>query len=325
LAGLVGIAFVVRATLDQAQEQVLPSVASVVVAGVLSLVAIMASARAWGVLFDESLTTHVQQLRLRGTFYLSQLTKYLPVGGVVQATSQMAMAKSFGIPLKRVAVAFAVTIVGAVTAGATLSAGLALNTELQWWLRLIALSGLLAPALLYRPLMAKVLHLAHQITDRIPDPDHLPSQRQIVAFYLWAIVTIGSLSAAYAAMMSSLNDENPFFVFCGFAFSWIVGFLVVPIPAGVGIREAVLVAVMPGVGAAQALSVSLALRLLAIAAELVALGGNKLAERIRGAPEEAAETPPDARLQPGRDVGPESRRASAGGQESNGHTLRRTD
>jgi uncharacterized membrane protein YbhN (UPF0104 family) len=61
--------------------------------------------------------------------------------------------------------------------------------------------------------------------------------------------------------------------------SWAVGFLAVPIPAGVGVREAVLIGLLPGVGTAQLLAASLALRLLTIGTELVATLGNKVAMR----------------------------------------------
>src|ERR671910_864938 len=55
LAGLVGIAFAVSRTVDTAQDQVLPSAPAWMVAGVLTLVAIVASARAWVALFSDLL------------------------------------------------------------------------------------------------------------------------------------------------------------------------------------------------------------------------------------------------------------------------------
>ena len=56
-------------------------------AAVLALVAIVASARAWVALFSDLVDSRASRSVLRGTFYLSQLTKYLPVGGVAQAAS----------------------------------------------------------------------------------------------------------------------------------------------------------------------------------------------------------------------------------------------
>jgi hypothetical protein len=287
VAGLVGIAFAVPATLDQAQEQVLPSLPTIVFGGVCALVAIAASARAWSALFSDLLTSRAHLLTLRGTFYLSQLTKYLPVGGLVQASSQLGLAHTVGIPVKRIAVAFPVSVVAAVSAGATLSSGLVFDSALPGWVRALSVFGLAVPLFLHRGLMARVLHLARRVSHRIPEPDHLPTQRDIIIFYLWALVTVGALCAAYAAMLRSLTDMNPFSVFCAFALSWLAGFLAVPIPAGVGVREAVLVALLPGVGTAPVLAVSLTLRLLSIGAELLTTLLNKIITRRA-----AAGTPP---------------------------------
>jgi hypothetical protein len=295
LAGLVGIAFAVSRTVDTAQDQVLPSAPAWMVAGVLTLVAIVASARAWVALFSDLLDARASRAAVRGTFYLAQLTKYLPVGGFAQAASQLGLAPTVGIPLKRAAVAFPVSAVCAVVACTTLASGLALDTGLADWIRILALCGLLTPILLRRTLMAPVLDLARRFIRRIPGSDQLPTQRDIIVFYAWALVTIASLCGGYAILLGSLHTgANPGTVFCAFAFSWAVGFVALPIPAGVGVREAVLVGLLPGVGTAQLLAASLALRLLTIGTEVLATVGNKVAVRryvVPPAPQ-AAQAPP---------------------------------
>jgi uncharacterized membrane protein YbhN (UPF0104 family) len=222
---------------------------------------------------------------MRGTYYLSQLTKYLPVGGFAQAASQLSLAPSAGITVRRAAVAFPVSAVCAVAAGATLGSGLALAGDLPGWARVVAALGLLSPLLLYRPWMAKALNTARRLVHRIPDIDHLPSQREIIACYLWAAVTIGSFSVAYAVLLASTTEgENPARVFCAFALAWVIGFLAVPIPAGLGVREALLVVFLPGVGTAALLAASLALRLLGIATEALALTVNRAVVRHHAPP-----------------------------------------
>jgi glycosyltransferase 2 family protein len=294
LAGLVGIAFAVSRTVDTAQDQVLPSAPAWVVAGVLALVAIVASARAWVALFSDLLDARASRAAVRGTFYVAQLTKYLPVGGFAQAASQLGLAPTVGVPLKRATVAFPVSAVCAVVACMTLGSGLALDAGLADWIRVLALLGLLTPILLRRTLMARVLDLARRVMHRIPGSDQLPTQRDIVVFYAWALVTIGSLCGAYAILLGSLHTgANPGTVFCAFAISWAVGFVALPIPAGVGVREAVLIGLLPGVGTAQLLAASLALRLLTIGTELLATIGNKVAVRryVVGSAPEAAQAP----------------------------------
>ena len=106
LVGLAAIAYATTRTVSDAKEQVLPSAQYLAVAAVLAFASILSSARAWVALFRDLVTSRASGAALRGTFYLSQLTKYLPVGGVVQAASQMGLARTLGVPMRRVAVAF---------------------------------------------------------------------------------------------------------------------------------------------------------------------------------------------------------------------------
>ena len=78
----------------------MPSPPALVAAGTLALVAITASARAWAVLFRDLLASPAQRLALRGTFYIAQLTKYLPAGGVIQVASQLGLPADRGRPVE---------------------------------------------------------------------------------------------------------------------------------------------------------------------------------------------------------------------------------
>jgi glycosyltransferase 2 family protein len=106
---------------------------------------------------------------------------------------------------------------------------------------------------------------------------------------VWALVGIAATAAAYAVLLRSLTDEaSPTIVFFAFALSWTLGFLVVPLPAGIGIRELILIAAIPEVGAGPVLAASLAHRLLGIGAELVAALGSNLAARRKALPQPPA-------------------------------------
>jgi uncharacterized membrane protein YbhN (UPF0104 family) len=276
VAGLAAIALVVSETWHSAQKHVVPGPLALVVAGIAALVAILASAQAWVELFDDLVTERPQRASLRDTFLLSQLTKYLPAGGAVQAASQIGLAKSVGLPLRRTAVALPVSVVGAVAGSATLASGLVFVDAVPTWIRVVVVLGLSAVLLLHRGALAWVLDRARRRIKRLPGSEELPSQRAILVFYGYALVTIGALCVAYTVLLRSLTTAvSPYHMFCAFALSWVVGFLVIPIPAGVGVREAVLVALLPGVGAAPLLAASLALRLLTVATEVLAYFGNK--------------------------------------------------
>ncbi|MGH9230913.1 MAG: hypothetical protein ACRD07_19665, partial [Acidimicrobiales bacterium] len=130
VVGLAGLAVAVARTLDDARDQVLPAPSALAAAAGLSLVAILTSGRAWVALFHNTLNDRAHRLRFEGNYYVSQLTKYLPAGGAVQAASQVSMATAAGVPLGRVAVAFPVSAVGSVAAGATIGSGLVLDSDL---------------------------------------------------------------------------------------------------------------------------------------------------------------------------------------------------
>jgi glycosyltransferase 2 family protein len=280
VVGLAGLAVAVAGTLDDARDHVLPDPSALGAAAGLSVAAILASGRAWVALFHDTLDGRAHRVRFEGNYYVSQLTKYLPAGGAVQAASQVSLAASSGVPRGRVALAFPVSAVASVAAGATLGAGLVLASDLPAWARGLSLLGLASPVLLHRRLLAGVLLAVRRFVPRIPAPDRLPDQRSILRFYGWALVSIGSTAAAYAVLLGSLDDgASPAVVLFASAMSWTIGFMALPLPAGIGVREAVLVAALPGVAAAPLLAASLAHRLLAIGAELLAALGIKLVGR----------------------------------------------
>ena len=286
LAGLVGIALVVAKTFDEADEQVLPSARGARRRRrVLRSSPSCRSARAWVSLFSDLVESRASHLIMRGTFYLAQLTKYLPAGGIVQTASQVGLAPSAGVPIRRAAVAFPVSVVGAFVACGTLGSGLVFDSELAAWI---------ARARPARPRDRRVPpSRAHGLGHRPrapvrqahpgfgPAADPAGHHRLLPLGARHRRVAVRRLHRSSCTSLDS--DLNPYFVFCAFALSWLVGFLAVPIPAGVGVREAVLVVLLPGVGAAPLLAASLAARLLSIGAELLAVAVNRVVARRHAA------------------------------------------
>jgi glycosyltransferase 2 family protein len=289
LLGLVGLIIASRRAVDESRGQVLPDAPALIVAGALTLASIALAARAWTELFGG----RHDRRALAGSLYASQLTKYLPAGGFVQAASQVSMTVTAGAGVSHATTAAAVWAFSTVVAGCTLASGLVFAASLPTWLRATALCGLLAPALLHRRALAVALHAAHRLIRRVPDPDVLPTQRRILVSFAWSLGNAVTGSAAYAVLLSGAStDVNPVVVMSAFALSWVVGFLIFPLPSGIGVREAVLVAVVPGASSAALLAASLAQRFLVLASEVAATVGNQvLARRERrasGAPDAAA-------------------------------------
>jgi glycosyltransferase 2 family protein len=274
--GLIGLIIAFRRAVDESRGQVLPSAPALAVAGALMLASIVMAARAWTELFDD----RHDRRALAGSLYASQLTKYLPAGGFVQAAGQVSMSVTAGARVGQAAAAAAVWAFTTIVAGCTLAAGLVFAGSLPTWVRVISLCGLLTPALLHRRALAFALHAAHRLVRRVPDPDVLPTQRRVLISFAWSLGNALTGSAAYAVLLRALDtDTSPVAVMSAFALSWVVGFLVFPLPGGIGVREAVLVAVVPGASSAALLGASLAQRSLALAAEVAATVGNQVVTR----------------------------------------------
>ena len=240
----------------------------------------IAVARAWIAVFGGHAHSRASRTRLAGSFYASQLSKYLPAGGLLQAASQVNLAAATGLPLGRVAVAFPVAALCSLVAGGVLGVGLAFDSQLPSWVRVLAACGLASVALLWRRIMAAALTAARRLVHRMPPVDRLPSQQDILRCFVWAFLGLASFCAAFTVLVGSLaEDVSPGIAFSAYAVSWVIGFLAVPVPAGVGVREFVLVALLPDLGAGPLVAASLALRLIAIATEIVAIGANRIIYR----------------------------------------------
>jgi uncharacterized membrane protein YbhN (UPF0104 family) len=277
--GIVGLIIAFRRAVDESRGQVLPDAAALMVAGVLTLASIVLAGRAWTELFDR----RHDRRALAGSLYASQLTKYLPAGGFVQAAGQVSMSVTAGARVGQAATATAVWAFTTIVAGCTLASGLVFAGSLPTWVRAISLCGLLAPALLHQRALAAALHAAHRLIRRVPDPDVLPTQGRVLVSFAWSLGNAVTGSAAYTVLLSGLDtDIDPVAVLSAFALSWVVGFLVFPLPSGIGVREAVLVAVVPGVSSAALLGASLAQRSLVLASEVAATVGNQVLARREG-------------------------------------------
>ena len=201
-------------------------------------------------------------------FYLTQAGKYLP-GSLWPFLAQALVARRFGVARSAMLSAstlFLVThvvtgaVVGLVAVGPASASASASASGQRWLLGTVAVLGLL---LLCPPVLARLLGLADRVRRRPGPRAAAPS---------WATVgrTVGLMLLAWAAygtatwlLVRELTPvEDSWVVSVGaYALAWVVGFVAVAAPAGVGAREAVLVlALAPLVGAPSAFSVALVSR-----------------------------------------------------------------
>ncbi len=128
----------------------------------------------------------------------------------------------------------------------------------------------------------------------IAGPLRLRTLAQLVAIDLagWAFTAAGVAVFAYGLLGHAA--PGAFILLGAFALSWLAGVLLPLLPAGIGPRDAVLVVGLAGViGGGAAASLALALRVISLASELLAIAIAELASRILGrrAPATAGDSP----------------------------------
>jgi glycosyltransferase 2 family protein len=269
VGGTLAAGLALWAALGQTEGEVLPPVSRWVMAAGCAVVWLYTATRAWVALFEAP----EQRRTLTGAMLLSQLGKYVPGGGLVQVTGMVAMSRNEHVSTSRLALGLPVIGLSVVAAGGLALAGLALaDTTLPTWGRVLCLAGLAAPLVLWRPLMASVVGFARRFIRRLPPPDDLPSQRAILVSSGWNAVSLTATALGFAILVQPLqNGTDLASLVLVFMVAWTAGFLVLPLPGGVGVREAVLVGLIAG-AAASSVGASVAHRVINIAVELAAVG-----------------------------------------------------
>lgn len=216
------------------------TVLAALVAAFAYVVATMASWRA--VLTD--LGSNVPLGSAARMFFLSQLGKYLP-GGVWNLVAAAEIGADLKIPRRRsvtvMAVALLVTIVtGLLLAVVALLAGPEEVRDTYWAaaLSLPALGVLLLPPVVNR-LLGFVLRLAGR-----PPLEHPLSSAGVARASGWALAAWLLAGLQIWLLATALGADATLATAAlavgAYALAWTVGFLVVVVPAGVGVREAVL-------------------------------------------------------------------------------------
>jgi uncharacterized membrane protein YbhN (UPF0104 family) len=252
----------------------LPSVARLGGAALLVAVGLGAAAVAWVSLLE---TEH--RLDHAASLLVSQLGKYVP-GAIWQAAGLVSLARSVGVRVSRSVTAFTVMALTQAVAGCTFALLLAFAWSSVSILPrvLLGLGGVAAVALLDRRWMVKLLHAVPRTRDA--SLEVVPSQMAIVRACLASVVTLAATSAAYVLLIGSFGAvHHPVLLFAAYAVAWTIGFLAVPIPSGVGIREAVLVGILHGVFPASVIvAASVYQRLVSVGTEgiLAAIASQRL-------------------------------------------------
>lgn len=244
LAAVVGVGLALLSAVEDAGEVALPGVGRLLVAGGFVALGVLAAGAAWAVLVPGP-----GVLALLPGFLLAQLARYVP-GSVWQGVGQVLDAHRLGVGRGAASVAFVVQLATQLVGAGLVGTLAVLRPELGGW-RWAALAGVLPVVLLWRPLLTAVLRLATRLAPRRLGhlPDTLPSQLRILAATGFGVVTALVLGLGFAVLLPDPSGLAGLLGAVGvFAAAWVVGFLVVPLPAGLGVRELVLVVGLTGIG-----------------------------------------------------------------------------
>ena len=220
-------------------------------------------------------------------FFISQLGKYVP-GSIWPVLMQMEAGRARGASRRTMLAANLITVVLACAVGLLLACALlpaynAVALQHYWWL-FLALPVLLA--LLHPRAMTKILDWLFGLLHRPPLGGRLQPRSEMRAVG-WSLLSWAALGAQVFVLCAALGHGGfSAYVLCtgAIAFAVSAGVLLVPVPAGVGIRDVVLTLVLTAMlDSGQALAVAIASRVILIFCDvLLALAASLL--RTRRAP-----------------------------------------
>jgi SAM-dependent methyltransferase len=280
--GAAGLAFLVVALVDTwgRSERLLRSPVRLACAFAVVVLALMLWGRAWSALLGHE----AEPRALRHGFYLSQLGKYVP-GGIWQAAGLVSLGRDAGADLANASTAFVVLAVAQVAGAATVGGFAALVApDLPTPVRIAVIAGLCLAALVYRGWMVATLRLVARVITRL-DVSSVPPQAAILRAYAWSIAAAATAAASFTIIAHPRGGLDVAAI-AAFATAWWIGFVAVPFPSGIGIREAVLLgALRAPLGSGVVLGAAVGQRLVSIAAELTLIGatGTSRLQRRRAA------------------------------------------
>lgn|GEM_PF-217532 len=278
---LAGLAFLVIALIDtwSRSAQLLRSPFRLAAAFVLIVVALTLWANAWSVLVRNASGPQA----LRHGFYLSQLGKYVP-GGIWQAAGLVSLARDAGSDLASASTGFVVLAVAQVAGAATVGGlGAIAAPDLSPVIRIAMIAGLALAALVHRRWMVMALGLVARVVKRI-DSSLVPPQRAILRSYAWSVAATAVAATSFVVIAAPSTVGVGVAAGAAFATAWWIGFVAVPFPSGIGVREAVLLGILhPVIGPGAVLGAAVGQRLVSIAAELALIGatGGRRLQRSR--------------------------------------------
>lgn len=239
-------------------------------AALLCLAGLAALAFSWAAVHPPSADRRAVARR----FLLAQPAKYVP-GGVTMPAGQVILSRpydtSIGSAVSRLVIHSGLMVLGAVTVASPM-----LVVGPRKWIGglgsvvvVVSLAALLFADL--DRIATGMVRLARRVTRRPGSEPVALDVRRADMFRAYALVVLAMscLAAAFPVVGGQLG-ESPIRLAAAFALAWAIGFVLVPLPAGAGAREATLVFVLAGTATVgRVIAVSVVYRAAMLVAEVV--------------------------------------------------------
>jgi len=250
------------------------TVFDIVAAAVALVVSTWGMYRAWRVILEGLHATELRGSDARTMFYCAQLGKYVP-GSVWPALIQTEIGKRSHLPRPTVLTSYLFSMIASVGVGGCLSV-LVLTHGTTTWVVIVAIGATVAGAAAcigfsHPSGSGRAVRWIAQRRASAADMRELDVRTsvKVLAWTLFGWVAMG-LHATLLARPFGGSLRDGLFVLGSFALAWLCGFIALPLPAGAGIREAVLVVTLGRlIGHPAAISVALVSRMLMIVNDLV--------------------------------------------------------
>jgi uncharacterized membrane protein YbhN (UPF0104 family) len=249
-------------------------------AAMLNLAGLWCAARSW----DTLLPAEIDRPIADDAFYTSQLTKYSPVGGAAQALSQAALATTDEVSAAKAATAMIVSKLTIAVAGGAFGPVLAVShPDLSSWARTLLFLTPMSLLLGQHSLLRKAVTVAARTLKKEADHTILPPPSAVWRSIAWSVGLLAFSGAAFAVLAVAAGlGANFVQAMAGFALAWVIGFLVIPVPAGLGVREAAVVVLVAGDPASK-VAAAVMFRVAVVVTEAFMFAVVKLRQRRRAA------------------------------------------
>ena len=230
----------------------------------------------------------VPRAQLVSWYYTGQLGKYVP-GGVWAVVGRAEMAVRGGVPR---ADAYSVTGLSMFTTYSAAALCAALGSLLSWERPIIGAALLLAlvfglSVYAIAPLRQRLVGLLRKITS---GTNELTAPKDMLALTIvqvpaWIMISLSTTITAHA-FGAEVGVLHMFFVS---SLSWLIGFLVIGAPGGLGVRESIFTGLLSAsVGTSTALSLAVASRMIFVTVDFLgALIFNVIARKLKPTVSEA--------------------------------------